>query len=216
MQLTSRPSTHIPEFTTKRVSFPFWGLSLPNSERVLARARSSQNGNHNLGLGVPPKTEPRSASSSTHFSSNHHHHHPLFPFPFPLHPSTRPYPRTKTMATRKRRGDRKEDNKKGGRKGALAIFYLFFFVSDATAGTWGGFDPPHLCSMRQRDSRVPSAPVSGSGHPLRWFRRQREGDHPLPACFRCQRGGWTPPSLFLTQQGEGPPSLLVSRATQRG
>src|SRR6266545_1596888 len=175
---------------TKRVSFPFRGLSLPNSEWALARAHSSQNGNHNLGLGVPPKTEPRSASSSTHFSSNHHHHHSLFPFPFPLHPSTRPYPRMKTMATRKRRGDRREDNKKRRARSCARRFLSFFFVSDAT---W---------QERGEGSTLPTSVLHDKG-------RAKS----LPHLFR---GGWTPPSLFSTQQGEGPPSPLVSRATQRG
>src|SRR6266511_646983 len=158
---------------TKQVSFPFQGLFLPNSERALAQARSSQNGNHNLGLGVPLKMEPRSASSSTHFSSNYYHHHPLYPFPSPLHPSTRPYPRMKMTATHKRRGDRGEDNKKGGCKGAPAVFYLFFSCltqRGRNAGrvrpspplfyaTKGGPSPSRTCFRERTPSPLVSMPT---------------------------------------------------------
>src|SRR6266545_2340641 len=172
---------------TKRVSFPFRGLSLPNSERALARAHSSQNGNHNLGLGVLPKTEPQSASSSMHFSSNHHHHHLLFLFPFPLHPSTRPYPRTKTTATCKRRGDRGEDNKKGGCKGAPAVFYLFFSC---------------LTQRGRNAGRVrPSPPL---------FYATKGGPSPSRTCF----GERTPSPLVSKATGRGsPPPLPFSMPT---
>src|SRR6266511_1804399 len=78
----------------------------------------------------------------------------------------------------------------------------------------GGFDPPHLYSMQQRGGRVPPAPVSGRGHPSRWFRGQRGGVHPLCACFRVQRGGWTPLSPFSTRHGEGRPLLTIFDTTR--
>ncbi len=80
----------------------------------------------------------------------------------------------------------------------------------------GGFDPPHLYSTRQREGRVPPAPVSGRGHPSHWFRGQRGGVHPLRACFRVQRGGWTPLSPFSTWHREGQTLLTIFDMTRGG
>jgi len=96
------------------------------------------------------------------------------------------------MATRKRRGDRREDNKKGGCKGAPTVFYLFFFVSDAT---W---------QERGEGSTLPTSVLRDKGRAESLPHLFRGADT-LPVGFEGNGKGITPFPRVFDANGEGGP-----------
>src|SRR6266508_992316 len=91
------------------------------------------------------------------------------------------------------REDGGEDNERSGHDGAPAIFFCFFKC---------------LTRRGRNAGRVrPSPPL---------FYATKGGPSPSRACFRVQRGGWTPLSPFSMRHGEGRPLLTIFDMTRGG